>query len=329
MNKTNAQKKIDFFKIFQKYIATIVVLVLFIVSATLSKSFLSAQNISNLFRQLAMPTLVSMGMLFVILTGGIDLSVGSVVALTSCVFIKLIETTNGGFGFPLFPSILLMLLIAGMFGAFQGYLVADRKLAPFVVTLAGMTIARGIALIVSSARPTILTNDVLKKFAINDFIKIPQVTWLVILVVVALALIQRFTPFGRFVQAVGSNETAVKLSGVNTNKYIISVYVMSAVLAAVAGIISVSRAQIGSPGVGEGFELDAIAAVVIGGARLNGGKGTVLNTIMGVLALGMINNIMNLLNIQAYSQSVLKGIIILLAVLLQTDYKKTKDISSI
>ena len=323
MNDSSAhgKKKINWAALLKNNIAVIVMLVLLIVSSMLSDVFFTPRNIFNLLRQLTPPTLLAMGMLFVIMTGGIDLSVGSVVAMSS-VFTAHFMKTYG-----LVEALLLVILIAAAFGAFNGYLVAGRRLAPFVVTLAGMTIARGIAYIVSKGQPTRITNDTLLNFAIDSFAGIPSIVWLAMIMVVFLVIVQRYTVFGRLVQAIGSNEIAVTLSGINASFYKISVYAMSSVLAAMGGIVIASRVGLGTPLAGQMMELDAIAAVVIGGASLSGGRGTVINTLMGVLVLGMIGNIMNLLNVASYPQQVLKGVIILIAVLLQAD-RKSKDISS-
>ena len=310
--------RLEFFK---NNIVVFVMLALLIVSSILSSAFLTSQNIFNLLRQLTPPTLLAMGMLFVILTGGIDLSVGSVVALAAVLTALYLQSYN------LAITIFLVIIISAAFGAFNGYLVAKRRLAPFVVSLAGMTIARGIAFIVSKGQPIRITNGVLLNFALARFLGIPHIVWFAMFVVIILALVQRFTVFGRFVQATGSNETAVALSGINASFYKIGVYVISAVLSAIGGIILASRVGLGTPLAGQAMELDAIAAVVIGGASLSGGRGTVVKTLMGVLVLGMIGNIMNLLNVPSYPQQVLKGIIIIIAVLLQSG-RKSIDISS-
>jgi ribose transport system permease protein len=307
---------------FKNNIVVFVMLALLIASSLISPAFFTTQNIFNLLRQLSPPTLLAMGMLFVILTGGIDLSVGSVVAM-SAVFTAIFLQS-----YSLAVTLFLVIMIAVVFGAFNGYLVARRRLAPFVVTLAGMTIARGIAFIVSRGQPTRVMNDILLNFAIARFMGVPHIVWFAMFVVIILAVVQRFTVFGRFVQATGSNETAVTLSGINASFYKISVYVISSVLSAAGGIMIASRVGLGTPLAGQAMELDAIAAVVIGGASLSGGRGTVIKTLMGVLVLGMIGNIMNLLNVPSYPQQVLRGIIIIAAVLLQSG-RKSSDISSV
>ncbi|MCL1864001.1 MAG: ABC transporter permease [Defluviitaleaceae bacterium] len=314
-------KKIDWGYLLRNYLVVFVAIVLFIVSSQLSDVFLSTQNIFNLLRQLAPPTLIAIGMLFVIMTGGIDLSVGSVVAMASVFTAHLLMTHN------LVVTIVLVLLCTAVFGAVIGYLVAYRKLAAFVVSLAGMTIASGIAFIVSRGMPQRIRNDALRSFAVDSVLGVPILVCFALAFVLIFALIHRYTTWGRIVQAIGSNETAAKLSGINTNLYTVSVYVLSSVLAGIAGIMIASRVNIGSPLAGQLMELDAIAAVVIGGASLAGGNGKVLNTLMGVWVLGMIGNIMNLMNVPSYPQDVLKGVIIILAILLQMS-KKGKDINS-
>ena len=320
----NKIKNISWGSLLKNNLAMVVVLILLIVSSLLSDAFMTTQNIFNLLRQLTPPTLIAMGMLFVIMTGGIDLSVGSVVAMASVFTAHLLGSYNLGI------TLFLVLLSAAAFGAATGYLVAYRKLAPFVVTLAGMTIARGIAFIVSRGMPERIRHEALLRFATDGILHIPVLVWFAFLVVVILALVHKYTAFGRLVQSVGSNEVATKLSGINTNLYKVGVYVLSAVLAGMSGIIVASRVGMGTPLAGEAMELGAIAAVVIGGASLAGGNGRVLNTLMGVWALGMIGNIMNLMNVPSYPQQVIQGLIIILAILLQKmdGKRKGKDITS-
>ena len=322
MEKTGQiKRKIDWVGLLKDNLAIVVVVILLIASSFLSDVFLTRQNIFNLLRQLAPPTLVAMGMLFVIMTGGVDLSVGSVAAMASVFTAHLLGSHS------LAVTILLVLLSAAAFGGGMGYFVARRRLAPFVVTLAGMTIARGIAFIVSRGMPVRIRHESLIRFASTSILGIPTMVWFVAIVVIALALMHKYTSFGRLVQTVGSNETAAKLSGINTSFYKIGVYVLSSMLAATAGIMIAARVNVGSPLAGEMMELDAIAAVVIGGASLAGGSGKVIHTLMGVWVLGMIGNVMNLLNIPNYPQQVVKGVIIILAILIQSD-RKRKDIAS-
>ncbi len=296
-------------------IAIFVVLVL--VASFISTSFFGSRNIENVLRQVASTGVISMGMLLVILTGGIDLSVGSVAALGSILCASLLTTMS------LWAAIPLSLAAGGALGAVAGYFVSVRRMPSFVVTLAVMTIARGTALIVSKGRPIFMSDNgvwLSDSFNSGTLLGIPLPVILMLLVFAATAFVLRLTAYGRLIVAIGSNSEAVRLSGVRVMPRIFSVYVVSGILSALAGIIITARSGVGSPVVGIGLELDVIAAVVIGGASLMGGRGTALNTLIGVLTLGVIGNIMNLLNVPGYHQEVVKGVIILVAVLLQSSF---------
>ncbi|MDR1390603.1 MAG: ABC transporter permease [Treponema sp.] len=294
-----------------KYNTVLIFVLLIIISSIISNSFLTFKNISNLLRQNSGIAIVSMGMLLVILTGGIDLSVGSVVAL-GCVLAGYFLQT-----FPLAVALLFTMLVCMLSGIGAGYFVAFRKVAPFVVTLAFMTISRGIAFIISKGTPIRILNQSVIDFGRGTLLGLPCLAYIVLGVFIVFAIVLKFTVFGRLITAIGSNESAVRLSGITVPAYKFSVYIISAVVCSFAGAISASRAAVGSPIVGTGMELDAIASVVIGGASLSGGKGSIHNTLLGVFILGMIGNIMNLMNVAAYPQQVIKGVIILVAVLLQ------------
>ena len=300
---------------------TVLILVLLVIgSSILSPDFLSVPNISNVSRQVAGVGIMSMGMLLVVLTGGIDLSVGSVAALASVVTAILIPDL----GLPL--AILCGLLSGAVCGAISGAMIAKYRLSPFVVTLAMMTVARGIALIVSKGAP-ILVHEAAQPmldFGRNTWLGIPQPTALMLLVFVLGAVFLGLSRAGRLVRAIGSNEEAVRLSGVSIGLYTLLAYVVSGVLAAGAGIVSVARSAVGAPTVGVGDELTVIAAVVIGGASLAGGRGGVLNTLVGVLTLGIIANIMNLTSVPGYHQQVVMGLIIMVAIRAQRGSNATR-----
>ncbi|MCL4069398.1 ABC transporter permease [Pseudomonas sp. GX19020] len=305
--------------------SSVVMLVLLIIaSAILSDAFMSRGNIFNLLRQLTPLLLISIGMLLVINTGGIDLSVGAIAAaggLAVAIMIPLLPFD--GFAAVL-TGVLAMLIFGGLLGAFNGALVAWFQLAPFVVTLAMMTIARGMTYMMSNGQPVRLPYE-LEATAIFDafgsgglpWLRLPWPVVLSILVIACFWFLMQRMVFGRMVIATGSNETAVRLAGIPHRRYIFAVYVISGALAALAGIVVTSRTGVGTPVAGLGFELDAIAACVIGGARLSGGKGTVINTVIGVLVLGLIGNIMNLMSVPSYPQQIIKGLIIVAAVMLQ------------
>ncbi len=233
-----------------------------------------------------------------ILTRGIDLSVGSIAALGSFASALFLQDMTPGL------SILATLAVGGGFGLLSGILVAYLGLPPFVTTLAVMTIARGSALIASQGQPIRMgeAGDLITSFGSGYFLGVPQPVLLMVAVFVLAGVVLTFTRFGRMVKAIGSNVEAVRLSGISVSRYIVSVYVISGVLAAAAGIISSSRTGIGSATVGVGAELDAIAAVVIGGASLMGGRGGATNTLIGVFVRGVIANIMNLASVPGFYQ---------------------------
>jgi ribose transport system permease protein len=296
-----------------EYNTILIFVIMVVISSMVSDVFFTWTNLSNLLRQVSGIGILSLGMLLVILTGGIDLSVGSMVAMTSvlCGIFVL--------NLPLPLAIACTILAGVLAGSFSGYLVAVHRIAPFIATLALMTIVRGLGFIFSRGSPVILADKgaALNAFGSGYLLGIPNPVLLMIVVFIAVALLLRYTVFGRLTIAIGSNEEAVRLSGIRVRYYKWMVYAISGGFGALAGIISTSRTGVGSPIIGIGLELDVIAAVVIGGASLNGGKGNALNTLLGVLILGMIGNIMNLLNVPAYPQQVIKGGIIVAAVLLQ------------
>ncbi|MEA5016978.1 MAG: ABC transporter permease [Candidatus Limiplasma sp.] len=293
-----------------QYNTIIIFGILFVASVCLSDRFLTSINIFNLLRQHAGLMMISMGMLAVILTGGIDLSVGAQVALASVLsgYFLMME------GMSPFLALVCTIGCNLLIGVVEGYFVAYRKMAPFVVTLAFMTIARGLAYILSKGTPIRIRVDSVLEYGAGGLWGVPYPVWTAAVVVTVMILILRFTVYGRFVKAIGANENAVRLSGVRVNLYKASTYILSACFCALAGFVSMARSGVGSPVIGEGLESDAIAAVVIGGASLAGGKGTAFNALLGVFILAMIGNIMNLINIASYPQQVIKGGIILAAV---------------
>ncbi len=314
---SGTKRRLDWRSFAASYSTIAIFVVLVLVASFISTSFLSSRNIENVLRQVASTGVISMGMLLVILTGGIDLSVGSVAALGSILCASLLTTQS------LWTAIPLSLAAGGALGAVAGYFVAVRRMPAFVVTLAVMTIARGVALIVSEGHPIFMSDNgawLDGGFNRGSLLGIPSPVVLMLLVFAATAFVLRLTAYGRLIVAIGSNSEAVRLSGVRVMPRIFSVYVVSGVLSALAGIVITARSGVGSPVVGIGMELDVIAAVVIGGASLMGGRGTALNTLIGVLTLGVIGNIMNLLNVPGYHQEVVKGVIILVAVLLQSSF---------
>lgn len=307
-----------------KYNAVLILIALIIASTILSDAFFTVTNIFNLLRQLVPMTLATLGMLLVVLTGGIDLSVGSVTAMGGMITAIMIENAGMVSGASMIVILIAVLGIGFLIGCMSGAFVVVLKMAPFVATLATMTIIRGAAYMTSNGQPIRLSSEnetsaMMVKFGSQGIpgIGLPWPVVLIIAVIVLMWFVMRNTVFGRLVIASGSNETAVRLAGINVNKYKFFAYAICGMLCSLGGFILTSRVAVASPAVSTGMELDAIAACVIGGASLMGGKGTVGNTIIGVLVLGLITNVMTLLSIAAYPQQIIKGLIIVLAVFLQ------------
>lgn len=301
------------FQFIIKYNTIFIFLIMVIVSAMVSDVFFTSNNLFNLIRQVAPIGIISMGMLMVILTGGIDLSVGSIVAMVAVLCALFTQSM------PL-PLALVASVGSGLLvGSCSGYLVAKQGVAPFIATLALMSIVRGFGFTFSKGAP-ILVDDTavaLTDFGMGSTLGLPNPALIFLLVFILTAVILNYNFFGRIIIAIGSNEEAVSLSGIKVPVYKFMVYALAGGLSAIAGIISTARTSVGSPVIGIGLELDVIATVVIGGTSLKGGKGSAINTLLGVLILGMIGNVMNLLDIPSYSQQIIKGLIIVFAVLLQ------------
>ena len=287
----------------------------------ISDSFATSTNIFNVLRQISVNVFLACGMTMVILIGGIDLSVGSVIAISGCLCAGLI--TNNGI--PSGLAIILAIIIGTLVGAFNGLIIANTKIPPFIVTLAMMNIGRGFARIYTNAT-TILVNDELFIWIGSGkiFGEIPVQLLFMVVVVIITGLILNKTKFGRNIYAVGDNQQAAVYSGINSKKVIFLVFTLSGLFAACAGILSAARTFSGQFNVGDGAEMDAISAVVLGGTSMTGGVGRISGTLIGCLVIGILNNGMNLMGIDSSWQYVVKGIVVLLAVYI--DYiKKEKS----
>ncbi|HYD39246.1 MAG TPA: ABC transporter permease [Anaeromyxobacter sp.] len=308
-----ARRRVELGDVLQRFASVAILLILLVAASFMSESFFTVRNLFNVLRQVAGTGIIAVGMLYVILTAGIDLSVGSIAALASVLVAYFLGQHGQVY------SVALTLLVGAGLGAFSGALVAYLRMPAFVMTLAMMSIARGLALIVSRGQPIIVENDpaLVIVFGAGFTARVPNPVWLLLAVYVIAGVVLAFTRFGRLVKAIGSNAEAVRLSGIRVPRHLLAVYVISGVCAAAAGVISTSRSGVGSATVGVGAELEAIAAVVIGGASLAGGRGGVINTFIGVFVLGIINNMMNLAGVPGFYQGVVMGGIIIVAVLLQ------------
>lgn len=290
----------------------IIFIFLFVACSLLSENFLTAMNLRNIALQQAAPICVAIGMLFVVLTGGIDLSVGSLMALGAS--LTAVFVTN--FQINLWVAIALALVIGLVVGMLTGVLVAYAGMQGFVASLAMMTIARGFAFLFTNGTPMKFELGTID--ALVSKLKFYPIIYITVLMIIVLWFVQNYTSYGRIVIAVGSNNVAVELAGIRVKKYTTSVYALSGLFATLAGIFVAARSSTGTATIGMGQELDAIAACVIGGASLAGGHGFVVRTVFGALSLALIGNIMNLMAVPSYPQDIIKGLIIILAVLLQT-----------
>lgn len=303
-----------------KYRSVIGLIIFSVIISFLNDRFLTLSNISNVLRQTSINSIIAAGMTFVILTGGIDLSVGSTLALTGAISAYLISSG-------MHPLLALILaLIAGLvIGMLNGVIVSKGKVQPFIVTLATMTILRGATLVFTNGRPISTGYDaygqMFNKIGAGYILGIPNPVIIMVIIFALSYVILKNTTIGRYVFAVGGNEEATKLSGINVDRVKIFVYGINGLLAALAGIIITSRLSSAQPTAGSGYELDAIAAVVLGGTSLAGGFGSILGTIVGALIIGILNNALNLMDVTSYYQLLLKGLVILIAVLLDRKQK--------
>lgn len=283
--------------------------------------FLSVANWTIIITQVSINALLAFGVTFVIITGGIDLSVGSIVAVTGVVAASLAQ--NGDY--PVFVAIAGGLVAGLAFGVLNGFLVTKSKVAPFIVTLGTMTIGRGLALILSKGRPVSNLSDSFNFIGGGKVLGIPVPIIILIIMFILCSVTLRKTIFGRYIYAIGGNEQAAWASGISVNKVKLTAYAIGGTLAGLAGILLTSRISTGQPNSGMGFELDAIAAVVIGGTSTTGGRGTMIGTLIGVLLIGVINNGLDLMNVTSYYQQVIMGIIIIGAVLMDSWNLKTRN----
>ncbi|WP_293958771.1 ribose ABC transporter permease [uncultured Fusobacterium sp.] len=287
--------------------------------AAINPRFLSVANILNVFRQSSINAVIAIGMTFVILTGGIDLSVGSILAFCGAVSAAMLSS-----GINPVLSLLVALVLGLFFGIVNGFLVSVMKLQAFIVTLVTMTFLRGATLVFTNGKP-ITVNDggvLFENIGGGYLFNIPIPIYITLILFVAGHYILTNTRFGRYTYAIGGNEEATKLSGIKVNKIKIWIYGISGVLAALAGIITTSRLFSAQPTAGTGYELDAIAAVVLGGTSLAGGVGKITGTALGAIIIGVLGNALNLLDVSSYYQMMIKAAVILIAVLI--DKKSNK-----
>ena len=324
--------RMTFTAFLMRYNAIIILILLFAVSTVISPIFFSGRNLFTLLRQQVPYLVVGMGMMMVIITGGIDLSACSVAAVSSVITAySMLNWGLSGGGINTWAAIALGIGVGAAFGAVNGLLVAGLRMPAFIVTLAMMFAGEGIAFMITMGNTVMLDplsvgRNSLVNFAMGTTIfGIPYLVVLALVIIIIFFFIMKFTTFGRMVYAVGSNETAVKLAGINSRKYLFFVYLLAGILCGAAGVIVTARSGNASALTARSdYHMSTIAGVVIGGASLSGGEGTVVMTVVGIFVIALIGNIMSLMNVPSYPQMVIKAMVIILAVLLKSVSSKKR-----
>jgi ribose/xylose/arabinose/galactoside ABC-type transport system permease subunit len=318
MSQTSIQtrSRFDWKNFAQQYGLMISFILLCLALSILSDRFLTVNNLTNILRQSTINGIISVGMTLIILTRGIDLSVGSILALSAVITADMLQK-----GMPVYLAIPFGLLVGAGLGLISGWLVTKMKVPPFIATLGVMTFGRGLALTYTQGKSITGLPEAFRFSGVGYLgsIPMPIVIALVVFLVAYIALTR--TKFGEYIYAIGNNEIAAKLSGISVKKYVASTYVITGALSALAGQILIARLNSAQPVAGIGFEFDAIAAVVVGGTSFEGGEGTITGTILGVLIIAVINNGLNLLDVPSFYQAVVKGIVIALALLVHKALK--------
>lgn len=282
---------------------------LWVLLAFSTPNFATPNNISNLLRQGAMTAILAMGQTFVIITAGIDLSVGAIVGFSTVIVALLLQM-----GMPIWAAVLLTLFGGLVIGMFHGFGIVRLGLPPFIITLATLTSLRGVGLLITNGSTISISNQAFNEFSRNSFLGIPNLFWMVILVAVPAYIFLSHTRWGRYLFAVGSNPEAARLSGVNVPRMIYIAYSLSAVCAAFVGILLAARIGVGNATQAEGWELQAIASTVIGGTSLFGAVGSIHGPLIGAFILATINNGANLLNVNSFWQRIITGLLIIVIV---------------
>lgn len=318
---------------FKKFSILLILIGLVILISILTRGvFLRIPNLLNVIRQVSVIGIIALGVTMVIITAGIDLSSGSLVALVSVVVGSLLQRADaparlyeGGQPWPILIVLVIGLAVGAAGGLMNGSLVAKTKIPPFIATLGMMTFARGWAFIYSDGRPR---GGLVREFLVlgqGMILGVPNPVWILIICVALTHVILKHTLWGRYTYAIGSNKNAAIVSGINTERYTMMVYSYAGFLSAVAAIVLTARIGSGQPGLGIMYELDAIAASVIGGTSLQGGVGTALGALTGALIMGVLRNGLDLLNVPADMQQVLRAVIIVVAVIIDVRKNKQKD----
>ncbi len=307
----------EFFRKFQSLLALVLMV---LALALMTDKFFTVDNSLNVLRQICANLCLSIGMTIIILSGGIDLSVGAVLAFSGAVAAGLLKSGVAIPGTDIFieittsGAILAGLLVGTVLGWFNGFVITRFKLPPFVATLGMLSIARGLTMLWTGGFPITRLGDKFDYMGSGHLFGVPMPVLISAALVVVFMVLMKRTRFGRNIYAVGGNERAATLSGLNVNRIKLMVYMLGGALAGVAGLLVTARLDSATPNAGLGYELDSIAAVVIGGTSLNGGRGTIMGTVLGCLIIGVLNNGLVLLEVSPFWQQVIKGVVILVAV---------------
>jgi ribose transport system permease protein len=297
----------------QSYLLLVLVAIV-VIGFIASPNFLTVRNATNVVTFSTIIAILAVGQFFVVLTGGIDLSVGSVVALSTVVTALLLQQ-----GQPAGLAVLLTLAACGLVGLLNGVLVVGLRIAPFIATLATLSMVQGVSYIIQSTSLIQITNPTFVTwFSDGSLLGVPNPVLIFLVVALVAAFVARFTTFGRHLYAVGGNREAARLSGLPVNRDLLLTYTLSGLLAGLAGLLAAAQLLQGSSLIGQGYELDAIAAVVVGGASLFGGKGNPIGAVIGCFIISIITNIMNLIGVSSEPQLVIKGFVIVVAVFLSS-----------
>ena len=293
-------------------------LALVIVLSILSPAFMTPHNLMNVVKQMSVTGILGIGMTFVLILGGIDLSVGSIVALASVCAAYLAKDS---LGLPLIVPILVPLVVGLAAGAINGIGIAYIGISPFIMTLAMMSVLRGVAQVLSNGTPIFGLSSQFNSIANGFIFGIPNLVYFLLIILVIGIFVLRKTVFGKWVYAIGGNEASARLSGIDTRRIKTMVYMICGLLAGVCGVLMASRITSGSPIIGVGYELNAISAAVIGGVSMSGGTGDLLGTLIGALIMGVIQNGLDILGVSTFYQQIIQGLIIIVAVFLDIKSK--------
>jgi inositol transport system permease protein len=305
---------------FRKNGIFIILIVIFAICSIFVDGFFSPVNLTNVLRQITVVTILALGATFVIILGHINVAYGSEIALIGCVSCSIMVATNS-----LILAFLGAIALGLLIGAANGFVITKFGIPAFIMTLAVTTVARGTVLLYTNANPI---NGMAKSFSYigQGYIGVIPVSVLILIVLFCIAwTLLNKTPFGRYVYAVGGNENAAIASGIKTKIVVKMAFLLDGFMAAVAGVVLMSRMNSGQPAAGVSYEFDAITAVVVGGTSLSGGSGTLVGTIIGAIIVGIINNVLNLLNVNTYWQQISKGLIILFAVIADVIAKRSQN----